>query len=612
MNESVTTIAELFYAAVEHDLPDALAVKKAGQYVPISSRELNASVERLALAMYDRGLRPGCNVALLAENSPEWAMTDYACAISGLPTATVYATLIASQAAFILNNSKSRWVFCSNRAQLDKVLEHWPSLPDLELAVLIEGQVPDVMGHRVVSWSQLMEEGMAQEDRRPLVRQWGVERKPNDLLTLIYTSGTTADPKGAMLSHGNIVSNVHASLKVLPVHARDRCLSFLPLTHIFERMAGHYVMLHIGASIYYAESVNTVPENLMEVRPTVLCSVPRVYEKIFAKVMDGVAGSGWPRHQLFHWAYLVGQQAVPLLYDGKQPTGWLGFRFALAKALVFSKIKARTGGQIRFAVSGGAPLMPKVMEFFWAIGLPILEGYGLTETSPVITANRFGMVGPGTVGHALYDTWEGKPFLKIAEDGEILCHGPNVMLGYWDNEAATREAIDTDGYFHTGDIGEFDSRGRLKITDRKKELIITSGGKKIAPQPIENELKTDKYVSQAVLIGDKRNFISALIVPNFDSLERWAGYKHLHYTNRRELVEQPIVMAKLMTRVEKVNATLSSYERIKKIVIVPDEITVENGGLTPSLKIKRRVVNHMYDGLIEGLYQVHKGESEAH
>ena len=612
MNESVTTIAELFYAGVEHDLPDALAVKKEGRYVPISSLELQASVERLALAMYDHGLRPGCHVAILAENSPEWAMTDYACAISGLPTATIYATLIASQAAFILNNSKSRWVFCSNQAQLDKVLELWPSLPTLELAVLIEGQIPEAEGHTILSWSQLMEEGKAQEARRPLVRQWGMERKPDDLLTLIYTSGTTGDPKGAMLSHDNIVSNVLATLKVLPVQAKDRCLSFLPLTHIFERMAGHYVMLHMGASIYYAESVNTVAENLLEVRPTILVSVPRIYEKIFAKVMNGVAGSGWPKHQLFHWAYLIGQQVVPLLYEGKEPTGWLGFRFTLAKALVFSKIKARTGGQIRFAVSGGAPLMPKVMEFFWAIGLPILEGYGLTETSPVITANRLGMVGPGTVGHALYDTWEGKPFLKIAEDGEILCHGPNVMLGYWDNEAATKEAIDADGYFHTGDIGEFDSCGRLKITDRKKELIITSGGKKIAPQPIENELKTDKYVAQAVLIGDKRNFISALIVPNFDSLERWAGYKHLHYANHRELVEQPIVMAKLMTRVEKVNATLSNFERIKKIVIIPDELTVENGALTPSLKIKRRVVNHMYDGLIEGLYAVHKGESEAH
>ncbi|MBL0209368.1 MAG: long-chain fatty acid--CoA ligase [Holophagaceae bacterium] len=612
MNESATTIAELFYAAVELDLPDALAVKKEGRYVPISSLELKISVERLALAMYDRGLRPGNHVAILAENSPEWAMTDYACAISGLPTATIYATLIASQAAFILNNSKSRWVFCSDQAQLAKVLELWPTLPDLELAVLIQGPVPEAHGHTVLSWSQLMEEGKAQDGRRLLVRQWGLERKPEDLLTLIYTSGTTADPKGAMLSHGNIVSNVHASLKALPVQARDRCLSFLPLTHIFERMAGHYVMLHMGASIYYAESVNSVPENLLEVKPTVLCSVPRIYEKIFAKVMNGVAGSGWPKHQLFHWAYLVGQQVVPLLYQGKKPTGWLALRFAVAKALVFSKIKAHTGGQIRFAVSGGAPLMPKVMEFFWAIGLPILEGYGLTETSPVITANRLGKVGPGTVGNPLYDTWDGKPFVKIADDGEILCHGPNVMLGYWDNEAATKEAIDTDGYFHTGDIGEFDALGRLKITDRKKELIITSGGKKIAPQPIENELKTDKYVSQAVLAGDKRNFISALIVPNFDSLERWAGYKHLHFANRRELVEQPIVMAKLMSRVEKVNATLSNYERIKKIVIIPDELTVENGALTPSLKIKRRVVNQMYGGLIEGLYEVHKGESEAH
>ncbi len=612
MNESVTTIAELFYAGVDHDLPNVMAVKQDGRYVPISSGELKASVERLALAMYDRGLRPGQHVAILSENRPEWAITDYACAISGLPSATIYSTLIATQSAFILNNSTSRWVFCSNRGQLDKVLEQWPNLPRLEVAVLMDGDPPLVEGRSILTWHQLQEEGRAQEARRPEVRQWGLERKPGDLLTLIYTSGTTADPKGAMLSHGNIVSNVHASLKVLPVQASDRCLSFLPLTHIFERMAGHFVMLHMGASIYYAESVNTVAQNLLEVRPTVLCSVPRIYEKIFAKVMDGVAGSGWNKRHLFHWAYHVGQRAVPFLYEGQAPKGWLGFQYALAKRLVFSKVKARTGGKIRFAVSGGAPLMPKVMEFFWAIGLPILEGYGLTETSPVITANRLGMVGPGTVGTPLYDTWEAKAFLKIAEDGEILCHGPNVMLGYWDNPTATAEAIDAEGYFHTGDIGELDALGRLKITDRKKELIITSGGKKVAPQPIENELKTDKYVSQAVLIGDQRNFISALIVPNFDSLERWAGYKKLHYANHRELVEQPIVMAKLMSRIEMVNATLSNYERIKKISILPDELTVENGALTPSLKIKRRVVNQMYGGLIEGIYEVHKGESEAH
>lgn len=612
MNESVATIAELFYAGLDHDLPDALAEKRNGRYEPISSQELCTRVERLALAMHDRGLRPSTHVAILSENRPEWAVTDFACAISGLPTVTIYATLIPAQAAFILNNSKSKWVFCSTRDQLNKVLEQWPNLPNLQVAVLMDGEAPQIPGRAILTWAQLMEEGTAQDSRRPLVREWAKERKPSDLLTLIYTSGTTADPKGAMLSHGNLISNVHAVLKLAPVLERDRCLSFLPLTHIFERMAGHFVMYHVGASIYYAESVNSVPANLLEVRPTVLCSVPRIYEKIFAKVMDGVAGSGGFKQQLFQWAYRVGQRVVPLLYEDQKPRGWLAFQYAVATWLVFSKIKARTGGKVRFAVSGGAPLMPKVMEFFWAMGLPILEGYGLTETSPVITANCFGKVASGTVGIPLYDTWEGKPFVKIAFDGEILCQGPNIMLGYWDNEAATKDAIDSDGYFHTGDIGEFDSKGRLKITDRKKELIVTSGGKKIAPQPIENELKSDKYVAQAVLIGDQRNFITALVVPNFDSLERWAGYKKLHYENHRELVEQPIVMAKLMSRVEKVNTTLSSYERIRKIAILAEELTVENGALTPSLKIKRRVVNQMFGGLIEGLYEVHKGDTEAH
>ncbi len=590
-----------------------MAVKKGDTFEPISHAQIQEKVERLALALHARGLAFGTHVAILAENSPEWAYTDYACAILGLPLTTIYATLNAAQAGFILRDSTSRIAFCSTPAQLEKVLEMWPTLPELQTAVLMTGEVPAAAaGRTVITWAQLMVEGTALDARRPEVRAWAMERKPSDLLTLIYTSGTTADPKGAMLSHGNVTSNVHAALKALPLKEGDRCLSFLPLTHIFERMAGHFCMWHIGSSIYYAESVNTVAADLMVARPTVLCSVPRIYEKIYARIQDSIAGSGLLKRLIFKWAMTQGREAVVFLYDDKPVEGWLGFKYRLAKKLVFDKILARTGGRIRFACSGGAPLSAKLMEFFWIAGLPILEGYGLTETSPVICVNMPGAVGPGTVGHALYDQWEGRPFMKIAEDGEVLCQGPNVMLGYWHNEKATQEAIDADGYFHTGDIGSLDERGRLRITDRKKELIVTSGGKKIAPQPIENLLKTDKYISQAVLIGDQRNFITALIVPNFDSLERWAGYKKLHYANHRELTGMPIVMAKLMSRIEKVNATLSGYERIKKIAIIHHEMTVESGELTPSLKIKRRVVNEMYGGLIETLYDTHKGETEAH
>lgn len=612
MAQPVETIAQLFYQASERNLPDALAVKRNGAYVPISHQELQAQVERLALALNHRGLKQGDRVAFMSENRPEWAIADFACAILGLPDVTIYATLNAAQAAFILRDSESRWVICSTREQLDKVLAHWPSLPSLEAAVLMDGDLPEGTGRTLFRWADLLAEGQAMESQRPLVREWGMARKADDLLTLIYTSGTTADPKGAMLTHGNLVSNVLAAESVVKIEPGERAMSFLPLTHIFERMAGHFLMFHVGASIYYAESVQTVADDLLLVRPTLLASVPRIYEKIFARIHDTVAAGGILKRLIFHWALLAGRQAAPYLMKGQQPPSWKGLWYRTAQKVVFEKIRQRTGGRIKFAISGGAPLGPKVMSFFWIIGLPILEGYGLTETSPVITVNRPGEVVPGCVGRPLYETWNGRPFLKIAEDGEILCQGPNVMLGYWKNEAATREAIDADGYFHTGDIGRLDEQGRLYITDRKKELIVTSGGKKVAPQPIENQLKSDKYISQAVLIGDKRNYITALVVPNFDSLVRWAGYKKLNFRTHADLVQDPMVMAKLMSRIERVNADLSNYERIRKIAILDHEMTLEGGQLTPSLKVKRRVVNEMYGGLIESLYLEPKGDSEAH
>ncbi len=604
MAQPIETIAQLFYQAVEKDRPDALAFKRDGAYVPIPHREVLAQVERLALAMRQRGLKAGDRVALLSENRPEWAVADFACAILGLPDVTIYATLNAPQAAFILRNSESRWVVCSTRAQLDKVLAHWDSLPSLELAVLLDGDLPGETDRTLLRWADLMAEGEAQEARRPEVRSWAAERRADELLTLIYTSGTTGDPKGAMLTHGNLVSNVLAAAQIVELTPSERALSFLPLTHIFERMAGHFLMFHVGAAIYYAESVNTVAENLLEVRPTVMASVPRIY--------DTVSAGPFIKRLIFHWAMLAGRQAAPYLMKGQQPPSWKGMWYRTASRVVFDKIRQRTGGCLKVAISGGAPLGPKIMEFFWIIGLPILEGYGLTETSPVITVNRPGEVVPGCVGRPLYETWEGRPFLRIADDGEILCQGPNIMRGYWKNDAATAESIDGEGYFHTGDIGRLDDQGRLYITDRKKELIVTSGGKKVAPQPIENHLKEDKYISQAVLIGDNRNYITALIVPNFDSLIRWAGYRKLHFRSHADLVQDPMVMAKLMSRIERVNEGLSNYERIKKIAILDHEMTLEGGQLTPSLKVKRRVVNEMYGGLIESLYLEPKGDSEAH
>ncbi len=602
MPQPIETIAQLFYQAVQHNLTDALAVKQDGIYVPISHGEVVAQVERLALAMAARNLKAGDRIAILSENRPEWFIADFACAIQGLPDVTVYATLNAPQAAFILRDSQAKWVLCSTREQLDKVLAHWDQLPGLEAAVLFDGALPTGTGRSLIRWTELLAEGKAMEARRPEVRAWADQRQASDLLTLIYTSGTTADPKGAMLTHGNLVSNVLSSLEAVHMGEGHRCLSFLPLTHIFERMAGQFLMVHIGASIYYAESVNTVAADLLLVKPTVLASVPRIYEKIFQRIYEGMASASLVKRLIFHWSMVSGRKVVSQLYQGKVPGGWSGFCYGIARKLVFDKIAARLGGRLRLAVSGGAPLGGKIMEFFWIVGLPILEGYGLTETSPVITINRFGEVLPGCVGRPLYKDWKGQPFIKIAEDGEILCQGPNIMLGYWNNEQATREAIEADGYFHTGDIGHQDLQGRLYITDRKKELIVTSGGKKVAPQPIENLLKADKYISQAVLIGDHRNFITALIVPNFDSLVRWAGYKKLHFATHAELIQDPQAFAKIGSRVERINEHLSNYERIKKVILLDQEMTLEGGQLTPSLKIKRRVVNEMYAAQIEAMY----------
>jgi long-chain acyl-CoA synthetase len=598
----IETIAQLFYQAVEKQVPDALAFRQNGVYQKLSHAEIKARVERLVLAMMARGLKTGDRVAIMSENRPEWAIADFACAILGAPDVTIYATLNPIQAKFILHNSQSRWVICSCREQLDKVLDNWDQLPILEVAVLMEGDLPEGSGRTLVTWAQLQTEGLALEARRPEVRALGDQRKFSDLLTIIYTSGTTGDPKGAMLTHGNLVSNVLGAEATVEIVSGERALSFLPLTHIFERMAGHFMMFHVGASIYYAESVNTVAADLLEVKPTLLASVPRIYEKIFARIYETVASGSLIKRLIFHWAMLAGRQAVPYLLRGEEPPSWKGLWYRTAKLVVFEKIRQATGGRIKLAISGGAPLGGKIMEFFWIVGLPILEGYGLTETSPVITVNRFGEVLPGCVGRPLYTEWDGRPFVKIAEDGEILCQGPNVMVGYWDNEEATREAIDADGYFHTGDIGHLDDQGRLYITDRKKELIVTSGGKKVAPQPIENELKEDKYISQAVVIGDNRNFISALIVPNFDSLVRWAGIKKIAFTSHEELLQNPLVYKKIGSRIERVNERLSNYERIKKMTLLADEMTLEGGQLTPSLKVKRRVVDQMYGTQIEAMY----------
>ena len=420
---------------------------------------------------------------------------------------------------------------------------------------------------------------------------------PHDLLSIIYTSGTTGRPKGVMLTHNNLTSNVRAVLKVFSIDERDTSLSVLPLCHIFERMAGHYVMVAAGVTICYAESFAAVGQNLLEVRPTVMTLVPRGYEKIVERVEEVAREGGGAKQRILRWARAVGAERLDRKLEGRAPSPWLALKFRLADRLVFSKLRARTGGRIRFFVSGGAPLSIEIARFFLSGGLTILEGYGLTETSPVIAFNAPGASKLGTVGRPI----EGVE-VAVADDGEILTRGPHVMKGYYKMPEATREVMDSDGWLHTGDIGTLDEEGYLRVTDRKKELIVTAGGKNIAPAPIENRLQTHPFVSQVVMIGDRKKYPILLVVPLFDALESWARSQGLDIGSREELVRNERVVRFMESEILGSLTDLAQFERPKRIALLPRELTVDAGEMTPTLKVRRRIVEEKYKSLIDSLY----------
>jgi long-chain acyl-CoA synthetase len=444
--------------------------------------------------------------------------------------------------------------------------------------------------------------GLDSETRATAWRTEALTVRPDDLATLIYTSGTTGLPKGVMLTHDNLYSNVLESASKIPFSGHDVALSFLPLSHVFERM-GDYLFWATGTSIAYAESIDTVPLNLQEVRPTFCMSVPRLYEKMYARILENALAGGGLKQTIFFWARSVAEAWADEKLSGREPGGLLAIKYSIAQRLVFSKLLQRTGGRLRYFVSGGAPLAPEINKFFYAAGLTILEGYGLTETSPVIAVNTPDAFRIGTVGKPIAGVE-----VRIAADGEILTRGPHVMRGYYNNPVATAEAIDGEGWFHTGDIGVLED-GFLRITDRKKDIIVTAGGKNIAPQPIENKIKTNKYISQAVMIGDKRKFPVLLVVPNFDQLEPWAGRKNIIWTSRSQLLTMPTVKAKIEKEVAKETDGLARYETPKKIALLEHDFSVERGELTPTLKVKRRVIDRDYKALIDALYaEPHAGE----
>jgi long-chain acyl-CoA synthetase len=594
---AIRTVCEAFYRSVDtYRKPEHLKYKRDGAWRGVSSEEFRAAVEEIAMGLRLLGVSRGDRVAIISENRPEWAFADLATLCLGAADATIYPTLTAPQVHYILDDSEAKVAFVSNAVQAAKVAEGRPRLAHIQHVVRFDA----APAPGTTSLDELRAKGReALAADRDAVRREAAAVQGEDLATLIYTSGTTGDPKGVMLTHANLMHNVIGAQKIFPMVDQEwTALSFLPLCHSFERTAGHNFMLYAGVTIAYAESVEKVPENMQEVRPSIMCSVPRLYEKMYARVNEKVASDPPLRQKIFRWAIGVGRRLFAHTVARTEPGLLLKAQFALADRLVFSKIKARTGGRLQLFISGGAPLAREIAEFFGAAGMLVCEGYGLTETSPVISANYPGRVKPGTVGLPLEHVE-----VRIAEDGEILTRGPHVMRGYYRKPEATAEAIDPEGWFHTGDIGFLDRDGCLVITDRKKDIIVTSGGKNIAPQPIENRLKTNRFFTEVVMIGNRRNFPSALVVPSFDTLESWAKEKGIPPGPRTELVRRPEVVAHYQHLVNEMTADLAQFEKIKKIALLTKEFTQESGEITPTLKVKRRVVEERYKATIDAMYE---------
>jgi long-chain acyl-CoA synthetase len=589
------TLNHLFFEVLEkHARPDAYQVRVNGKYEPISHATVRDRVRRIALGLTSIGAVRGDRIAIFSENRPEWAFADWACLTIGLTDVTVYPTLPPDQIAHILKDSGSSAIFVASEKQAEKIETIRGELPALKHVISFGSEKTHGID---LTLAEVEAKGTA-ADSADAAARWQKEALavgPDDLATLIYTSGTTGLPKGVMLTHDNIYSNVMACRDVIPFSGKDVALSFLPLCHIFERM-GDYLYWATGTSIAYAESIDTVPANLMEVKPTFCMSVPRLYEKMYARVLEGALSGGFVKKQIFFWARRVAEQWADEKLAGRTPAGLLAWKYGIATKLVFSKLQERTGGRLRYFVSGGGPLAPEINKFFYAAGLEILEGYGLTETSPVIAVNTPKQFRIGTVGPLI----EGVE-VEIAADGEILARGPQIMKGYYNHPDATKEAIDADGWFHTGDIGVL-ADGYLAITDRKKDIIVTAGGKNVAPQPIENKVKNNKYVSQAVMLGDKRKFVLLLVVPEWDQLKKWAAIKKLTWTDAKQMLALPIVIAKMEKEVGKEIAGLASFEMPKKIALLEHDFSVERGELTPTLKVKRRVIEKDYKEMIDALY----------
>ncbi len=594
---NVRTLNDIYEVSISIERAAAMKYKKDGRWIDLSVEEFRDTIRCFATGLRVLGVKRGDRVAILSENRPEWTLADFAILSLGAVSVPVYPTLLGWQIEYIINDSGSVAIIASTEEQLNKVLEirsHCPSVQN----VIVCDPPPQSIPHRVMSFSQIVESGRDEETKHGRSRfdELRAAVQPEDLATLVYTSGTTGNPKGAMLTHSNLTSNVLATSEVLPLQRGWVALSILPLSHILERTAD-YCYFYKGGCVAYAESVMKVAENLQEVKPDVFAAVPRLFEKMRARIMDNVAASPPKKQKIFHWALRVAAERLPNRVEGKPMPFGLKLRSAIADKLVFKKIHERLGGRVKYILSGGAPLSPELAAFFIGAGVEILEGYGLTESSPVIAVNRVDKRRIGTVGIPIPGVE-----VMIAPDGEILSRGPHIMKGYWNNPEATTQAIDPEGWLHTGDIGEIDADGFLRITDRKKDIIISAYGKNIAPQPLEALLKSSPYIGTPVLIGDRRKYLSALIVPNFEKVERDVAALGLAFNSREELVANPKVKAMFQEEIDRLNAHLDRQEQIRRFALLPRDFTVDADEITPSMKVKRKVIDEKYKSVIDQLY----------
>jgi long-chain acyl-CoA synthetase len=577
------TLNDIFFAIVERKHVAVMLVRDASQWAPVSSQQFYRDVASMARALSKWGLLKGDRLAILSENRLEWAVTDFAAFLLGLVVVPIYSTLTAQQTAYILCDSGARVVVVSTEKQLEKVLSI-KNQTAVEKVVVMDS----IETANAVQMHRLLDKGPAGRDMELEARARAIA--PDDLASIIYTSGTTGTSKGVQLSHGNLTSNVLNSLHGFDVHPGDISISFLPLSHVTARHAD-IALLHRGVTLAYCPFFEQLPQFLLEVMPTVFVAVPRVYEKIYSQVEQ--KAKGFAKRTIYQWALSVGRSHSPKILAGEVPKS---LAWKLAHRLVYSQVRARMGGRVQFFVSGGAPLGKELAVWYASMGIRIHEGYGLTETSPVIAINSPLAHKLGTVGRPLANVE-----VQIAHDLEILVRGPSVFRAYWNRPEETRDAF-VDGWFKTGDIGSLDEDGFLSVTDRKKDLLKTSGGKFIAPQPVENSLKLNPLIGTAVVLGDRRKFACVIISPAFPLLEEWARANRISFSSREQLVADPQVKALYEGIVGELNRGLARYETLKKILLVPHEFTATDGTLTPTMKLRRTAIEERYREQIDDLY----------